>query len=143
MKRAQSADIELGPAPPVGDLAQRFPGSLDVVPTLVPVLPTGLSSGATPIDMPPIAPVSPVTSVAPDRFVLPHESSTPPTRTLGIPPVIPPSSTPPVITAVPEPSSIYLFVVTFFVSLYGLTRMMGSEDETETAASKEQESTLQ
>jgi hypothetical protein len=37
------------------------------------------------------------------------------------------------VSAVPEPKAVYLFLVTFILSLYGLTRMMPVQKKPETA----------
>ena len=97
-------------------------------------------SYALPPEFPPIAPNPPLVPVLPPGMTI----VTPPTPTPNIPPgttpppgsppLIPPPTTPPLnppdspppVTAVPEPDSIYLFLITFVLSLYGLTRMMPS-----------------
>lgn len=113
----QLSQLGLAPAPPIGELP---PATRQ---TLMPVLTTGAIPGTLPVDMPPIEPVSPIYPVPTGGFFLPPSAPKTPIQPPTVNPVIPPSNTPPTVTPVPEPSSVYLFVITFVVSLYGLTRL--------------------
>jgi hypothetical protein len=121
--------MQLAEAPPLGELStitpvdERFP----------PVLPPG--NVVPPIGSP-LFPVAPITGFAPVFPGVPSPpASKPPTTTppgVTPPPVIPPPivippPAPPVST-VPEPSAVYLFLVTFVLSLYALTRFVSSPE---------------
>ena len=125
--------LELADAPPQGELAQQFRSLPDDAPRLAPVLPGGET--VLPVAWPSaaIAPVITPAGPGPARPLAPIPPSsplTPPLPPAEIPPVLPLQNTPPVST-VPEPSSIYLFVVTFVLSLWALTRMMRDDEQTD------------
>ncbi len=132
--------MELAEIPALGELSAIPPISIDQFP---PVLPP---SSAPPPELPPIVPAPPVLPVLPIVPVLfppapPPTAPTPPIAPPvvippGAPPVIPPPNVPP-MTSVPEPKAVYLFLVTFVISLYGLTRMLPGSDKTETTHSGE------
>jgi hypothetical protein len=149
--------LALAEAPPLGELAQQFPVVPDSSPRLGAVLPSGTpmafgdqgspqsfsAPGANGPGSFVSASAGPGASMAgfpgsPSGGGPGTPSHTPPS---DIPPILPPS-TPPVVSPVPEPSSVYLFVVTFLLSLWALTRMIPNEtlpketaqDASETAA---------
>jgi hypothetical protein len=103
--------LELAQAPPVSEVA-------DAAPRLAPVLPN--SSEAIPLTeqaallAPP--PPGPIFTGGPP--MIRHQ---PPPPTFASPP---PTSQPPAILPVPEPSSVWLFVLTFCLSLWGMTRVL-------------------
>jgi hypothetical protein len=124
--------MELAERPPLGELAAIPPVNIE---RLQPVLPT---VSVIPPEMPPFYPVAPAVAVMPSIFTPgtpPSTPSTPPSTPStppstppvppGIPPAIPPVIPPgtPPISTVPEPNAVYLFLVTFVLSLYGLTRL--------------------
>ncbi len=128
--------MELAENPPLGELSAIPPINIQ---RLQPVLPP---IGVLPPELPPILPVSPVVPVMPASFPpgTPVTPATPP-GTPPAPPGIPPTITPgPPISTVPEPKAVYLFLVTFVLSLYGLTRMMPEREKGE-ARSKTAERT--
>lgn len=138
--------MELAETPPLGELSAISPVDIRRFP---PVLPP---SNAPPAELPPLVPVPPVTAVMPMIPILfppvTPPNGTPPGQTppsnsppsmsppISIPPVIPPSDTPPVST-VPEPKAVYLFLVTFVLSLYGLTRMITPTRENTAGSGRE------
>jgi hypothetical protein len=107
--------LELAQAPPVGEVA-------DPAPRLAPVLPN--SSEALPLTeqaalqaaLPATPPPGPIFAGGP-----PMVRHQPPPPTFASPP---PTSQPPAILPVPEPSSVWLFVLTFCLSLWGMTRVL-------------------
>ena len=124
------APMELAEAPPLGELSSippvNFRGTQPVMPS---------SGGVAPPEMPPIVPMVPITPVIPPVFVTPTPPTSPPTTPPTNPPVTPPiipPNTPPVST-VPEPKAVYLFLISFVLSLYGLTRMMPSRVQNDAA----------
>ena len=125
--------MELAEAPPLGELSALPPGDILKFP---PVLPPG---EAPPAELPPLVPTLPATPVMPIIPVLfppitapptppPPGTPTPNPPTTIPPPVIPPPNSPPIST-VPEPEAVYLFLVTFVLSLYALTRMMPAREK--------------
>jgi hypothetical protein len=130
--------MELAETPPAGELAGIIP--LDIQ-RLQAVLPPPVFV-TPPAEFPPVGTIIPVLST-PSLFppiVPPNSPSQPPISPPGGPPIIPvfPPNGPP-ISAVPEPSAVYLFLVTFVISLYGLTRMMPPQ-ESKSKLSKTEES---
>ena len=131
--------MELAETPALAELSSIPPGNIDRFP---PVLPP--SSALPPPEMEPLVPTSPAVPVMPIIPALfpPPSSTTPPAGTppgtIPLPPaisppggtIIPPADTQPVST-VPEPKAVYLFLITFVVSLYGLTRMMPAAEKAE------------
>jgi hypothetical protein len=123
--------MELAEAPPLGELSAIPPVNIE---RLQPVLPP---SNVIPPGLPPIFPVGPVVPVIPGGFPPGTPPSTP--GKPNPPPVIPPPGPPPVIippghppvSTVPEPDAVYLFLVTFVLSLYGLTRLMPEQEKHE------------
>jgi hypothetical protein len=120
--------MELAEAPPLGEYAAIPPGDVAKFP---PVLPP---SDVIPPELPPLVPVTPPISIPPlfPPIGTPSKSTpvTPPNTPPilpPIPPVIPPG--PPPVTPVPEPNAVYLFLVTFILSLYGLTRMVSPKED--------------
>jgi hypothetical protein len=132
--------MELAETPALGELSAnppldtgKFPpvlppGSVPPpeLPPLVPVLPAIPAMPIIPVLFPPVTPPSTPTGT-PTSNPPPPLVNPPPT--IVTPPVIPPVENPPVST-VPEPKAVYLFLVTFVLSLYGLTRMMPAPDKT-------------
>jgi hypothetical protein len=121
--------MELAEKPPLGELSAIPPVNTE---RLQPVLPpTSIVISETG----PLTPVGPVTPIVPPIFPpgSPPGTPTKPPSTPPVPPSIPPTippGTPPVST-VPEPNAIYLFLVTFVLSLYGLTRLMPEQEKRE------------
>lgn len=101
--------LELAEAPPLGQVAEAAP-------RLAPVLPN--SSEGIPIveqaPLPPALPPAPSFPFAPP--VVRHQP--PPTFSP------PPPNDPPPVLPVPEPSTICLFVLTFFLSMWAMTRVV-------------------
>lgn len=143
----------LMPTMPLGPQMQfaetRAPSELASLPPanterLAPVPPP--SSAMPPAELPPLAPALPAIPempilpvlfppVAPPTAIMPP-TTFPPGTTPLIPilpgqPIPPPDSLP--LSSVPEPKAVYLFLVTFILSLYGLTRMIPMHEKTETA----------
>ncbi len=129
-------------APPVGELSSLPPIDTGKYPPVMP------PSYAVPGDLGPDGPIMPVVTVG--LTPLPgFPTATPPGGgPTGAPPtLVPPPTTPvlppdnqPPVTSVPEPNALYLFVITFIVSLYGLTRMMR---DTEVKDSQEDHKTFE
>jgi len=128
--------MELAETPALGELSSIPPVDIDRFP---PVLPP--SSAPLPPEFPPLGPTPPPIipipvyppGVTPPSSIPP--AGTPPvpvppgvTPPPGIPPIVIPPENPPV-SAVPEPKAVYLFLVTFVVSLYGLTRMIPAQEK--------------
>jgi hypothetical protein len=104
--------LQLAQAPPLGE-------AVDGAPRLAPVLPNSFE--AIPLAeqaalSPPAPPLGPVFAAVP-----PVSPRQPPPTFSAPPPVYPP---PPPIMPVPEPSSVWLFVLTFCLSLWGMTRVV-------------------
>jgi hypothetical protein len=141
--------MELAEKPPLGELSAIVPvdvsrlqailpppsgaiptelGSLVPAGPAVPVMPAIFPAGGTP-NNPAALPGSPTT---PPGSSTPGSPSTPPgnpTTPPDVPPIIPPAGPP--VSTVPEPNAVYLFLVTFVLSLYGLTRMMPGHEKRE------------
>jgi hypothetical protein len=118
--------LDLAEAPPPGELAAVLPNTAE---RLAPVLPNGALATIPSDETPPppatyipIAPVFPAYSTPPGGVVPPPIRIPPPVSFPGIP------------LPVPEPSSIYLFLITFFVALWALTRMIPKRDEPDSTA---------
>jgi hypothetical protein len=128
--------MALAKKPPLGELSSIVPVNSS---RLQPVLPPG---GAIPPEMPPFFPVSTGGPVIPPIFPPGGTPGTPftPPGTPIIPGVVPPviPVTPPAVSTVPEPQAVYLFLITFVLSLYALTRMLPAQEKRE-AAEKEDE----
>jgi hypothetical protein len=145
--------MELAQNPPLGDLSLITP--IDI-PRLQPVLPSSPASAAPPPEMAPLVPGIPVIPITPGGlppvFAPPgtppsnppssppgspptNPPSNPPANPPVIPPLIPPDSPP--VSPVPEPKAVYLFLVTFVLSLYGLTRMVPSAEKKDASAGEE------
>ncbi len=136
--------MELAEVPALGELSAISPVDINRFP---PVLPPG---NVTPPELPPLVPVTPaipVIPIVPTLFppLSPPKTPpvTPPSNPPGNPPVVPPNppiipplGNPPVST-VPEPKAVYLFLVTFVISLYGLTRMMPPHGKSDGANGEE------
>jgi hypothetical protein len=120
--------MELAEAPPVDPLSNIIADDIRKFP---PVLPP--ANSAPPVELPPLAQVVPVMSQAPQiPAVFSPSTSSQLARdstalSTPMPPILPPNGSP--VTIVPEPRILYLFLVTFVVSLYGLTRLMADEDK--------------
>jgi len=125
--------FEFAENPPLSQYSALPPGLVDKFP---PVLPP--NNAPPPPELPPLVPVIPITTIVP---VLPPifpppvqpPSNSPPGNPPSGPPsgppfVVPPPGTPPPISSVPEPSAVYLFLITFVLSLYGLTRMIPANE---------------
>jgi len=133
--------MELAETPALGDLLSIPPVDIDRFP---PVLPP--SSAPLPPEFPPLGPTPPIIPIPiypPGGTPPPPVGVPPPSVPPGLPPppgtppvVIPPTDNPPV-SAVPEPKAIYLFLVTFVVSLYGLTRMIPGQEKASGASGEE------
>jgi hypothetical protein len=142
--------MELAQNPPLGDLSLITP--IDI-PRLQPVLPSPPASASPPPEIAPLVPATPVIPITPGGlppvFTPPgNPPSSPPSSPPGAPPPInppgsPPSNPPlippdnPPVSAVPEPKAVYLFLVTFVLSLYGLTRMLPSPEKKDGAVGDE------
>jgi hypothetical protein len=128
--------MELAEKPPLGELSAIPPVNIQRFQPVLP--PTSIVISETG----PLIPVGPIVPIVPPIFPPgspPGTPGTPPSNPPvppSIPPTIPPGSPP--ISAVPEPNAVYLFLVTFVVSLYGLTRFM-PEPEKRKAPSKDKE----
>ncbi len=128
--------MELAEKPPLGELSAIPPVNIERFQPVLP--PTSIVISETG----PLIPVGPSVPIVPPAFPPGSPPGTPPTKPPstppvppGIPPIIIPPGSPP-ISAVPEPSAVYLFLVTFVLSLYGLTRFM-PEPEKREASGKE------
>jgi len=110
----KKGDVQIAPAPPLGELAQNFPALPFEMPTLAPYLPP-LVQNVTPAPI--SVPMMPIGGggYAPPVGVVPNSPGTQPA---GVPPPTP-------IAEVPEPASLYLFGAALGVSLWLLTRMIG------------------
>ncbi len=132
--------MQLVETPVLGELSSITPVDIERFP---PVLPP--SSASPPPELPPLGPTPSITPIIPVMPIYPPGGTppgggppvtTPPTSTppgvtpppISPPIVIPPPGNPPV-SAVPEPKAIYLFLVTFVISLYGLTRMVPGQEK--------------
>jgi hypothetical protein len=113
--------LALAAAPPLGELP-------DTAERLAPVLPNG-ALATIPAEQTP--PPSETFVPVPPSFPV----SVPPLGAVLPPPIgfRPPVTTPFIPVPIPEPSSIYLFVITFVFSLWGLTRMIPKKDEAESS----------
>ena len=110
-------DVQLAPAPPLGELAQDFPLLPFELPILAPYLPP-LAQNVTPTPI--AAPMIPIGGGG--GGYVPSTGNTP--TTPGSPPIV--IAAPPApIAEVPEPSSLYLFGAAVAVSLWFITRMIG------------------
>jgi len=124
--------MELAQNPPLGELSiitpvdtERFPPVLppsNLVPPGSPLLPAPPITGFIPVF--PAGPTPPTTK--------PPTNPTPPTVPPSPPIVIPPPTQP--VSSVPEPNAVYLFLVTFVLSLYALTRIVSAEEKSELSA---------
>lgn len=133
--------MQLAETPALGELSSTPPVDIERFP---PVLPP--ASAPPPPELPPLVPVQPVTPVmpivpmlfppiAPPPSTTPTPPATPPIQPPGPPSLIPPTDTP--VSTVPEPKAVYLFLITFVMSLYGLTRMMPQAEKAEAAGADE------
>jgi hypothetical protein len=119
--------MELAEKPPLGELSAITPEDIARFPAFLPpssALPTGMSPILPAVAFTPvIPPFAPSGGTPPGRTPTPPKTppANPPLPPPPVPPVIIPP-TPPVST-VPEPNAVYLFVLTFVMSLYGLSRM--------------------
>jgi hypothetical protein len=130
--------MELAEKPPLGELSAITPVDISRLQEISPPV-----TGAIPPEVGPILPVGPVVGGMPSIFTPPGTPVTPisppgtPTTPPGIPPAIPPGTPPiipppgPPISTVPEPRAVYLFLVTFVLSLYALIRLMPGREERE------------
>ncbi len=135
-----NAPMDLAETPPYSPLSSVPPIVIEQFPPVVaPVV-----SVTPPPELPPITPILPVVPIAPIVPVI-FPPATPP----GTPPVTPPTTpvtpTPPVIpppgppiSSVPEPKAVYLFLVTFVISLYGLSRMVPESEKPQAARPSEE-----
>jgi hypothetical protein len=143
--------MELAETPPLGDLSSRPPVNIRRAQAVLPP-----NNGALPLDIPPLAPVIAVAPSMPSVFVTPAVPISPQNNPPGTPPttlpsqpmtpaVNPPGTSPiiqpndPPVSAVPEPKVVYLFLISFVVSLYGLTRMVPSREPKDAARLEEVE----
>jgi hypothetical protein len=138
--------MELAETPPLGELSTIAPVDAGRFPPVVP--PSGISvpAGLPPLGpVTPLIPVTPIMPVGPPIFGPPGPPAAPPSNpptsptppvVRPIPPVIPPENPP--LTPVPEPKAVYLFLVTFVLSLYGLTRMVPGQEKTERTTIEEE-----
>ena len=135
--------MQLAETPPFGEYSSIPPGDISRFP---PVLPS--SSAPPPAELPPLTPATPAVPTMPVVPVLFPPISAPPTTTTSIPPgptpILPPG-TPAIPTtentptsAVPEPKAVYLFLITFVISLYGLSRMMPGQESPEHPSTKQE-----
>ena len=128
--------MQLAENPALGELSAVRPINED---RFQPVLPPP-SNVATPPGLQPLTPappIVPIVPVIPPIFSPPGTPTPPGTPVTPNPPVIPPDNPP--VTPVPEPSAIYLFLVTFILSLYGLSRMMPPAEKEETGKAEHQQ----
>jgi hypothetical protein len=111
--------LELAQAPPVSEVADPAPRLAPVLPNSSETLPL-TEQAALPAPAPP--PPGPIFAGGPPmvRHQLPPQQQQPP-PTFTSPPT---TSQPPAILPVPEPSSLWLFVLTFCLSLWGMTRVL-------------------
>jgi hypothetical protein len=137
--------MELAETPPLAQLPGMPAVNFDKFP---PVLPPG---DVPPPELPPLVPVNPITPIVPGLPLIfppvgtpvgtpvgPPRTPTPPTAPPLIPPgppIIPPPNPP--VSTVPEPKAVYLFLVTFILSLYGLTRMIPAQVKADAENSEE------
>jgi hypothetical protein len=121
--------MQLAEAPPLGELSTISP----IDEHFPPVLPPGnsLPPGS------PLYPLPPITGYVP---IFPGGPPPPPSKPPGVtpppvnpPPIVIPPPTPPVSTG-PEPNAVYLFLVTFVLSLYALTRLVSSPEKSDLSA---------
>lgn len=103
--------LELAQAPPLGAVIETAPRLAPVLPNAVEAIPL-LEQSALPKPPDP-GPMFPV---------VPRPMPNPPPTTLTAPPPLNPP--PPPILPVPEPASIWLFVLTFCISLWAMTRVL-------------------
>jgi hypothetical protein len=146
--------MELAQAPPLGDLSSMTPVNMARTQAVLPA-----SNGSLPLDIPPLAPAIALAPSIPSVFLTPAGQASPPNNAPGsapttfpnqpvapsvtapmIPPIIRPNDPP--VSPVPEPSAIYLFLISFVLSLYGLTRMVPSQEPKDTAGLEEVEPPL-
>jgi hypothetical protein len=134
--------MDLAESPVLGELSAIPPVDIDKFP---PVLPSGDTPPPELQPLAPVIPIGPVVPVLPPLFPTgvptitpgppgyspPGTTSTVPTAPI----VIPPDNNPPIST-VPEPKAVYLFLITFVLSLYGLTRLVPVAEKTDTARSQ-------
>jgi hypothetical protein len=131
--------MDLAETPVPGELAASVPADVDKFSPVLP--PPGVAPQS---ELPPITPTPPITPVIPIVAILNPPGSLPP----NIPPIFPPPAVPPnppilpppdnpPVSSVPEPKAIYLFLVTFVMSLYGLTRMVPPLEKTDAGKSDE------
>jgi hypothetical protein len=121
--------MELAEKPPLGELSAIAPVNIQRFQPVLP--PTSIAIS----EIGPLFPVGPVVPTTPPLFPPGSPPSTPttPPGTPSIPPSIPPTIPPgtPPISSVPEPKAAYLFLVTFVLSLYALTRFMPEPEKRE------------
>ena len=135
-KLLASGEVSLPPAPTLAELPETLglafdlPGVAPYVPPAPPI------PGNTAENWPPvyvIPPPSPITPGLPFMAVPPNTPGSPNTPLIPstpatpIPPGIPPP--PPITAEVPEPSSLYLFLVAFALSLWVLTRLLRDDSQ--------------
>jgi hypothetical protein len=106
--------LELAQAPPLGEVAETAPRLAPVLPNSSEAIPL-TEQAALPPALLPAAPPDPMFPVV--QPVLRRQ--TPPTFTPS-----PPINQPPPILPVPEPSTVWLFVLTFCLSLWAMTRAL-------------------
>jgi hypothetical protein len=129
--------MELAEKPPLGELSAIVPVDISRLQAILPP-----PSGAVPPELGPLVPAGPAVPVMPAIFTPGGTPSSPvgppgtptappgsPTTPPGLPPTIPPEGPP--VSTVPEPNGVYLFLITFVLSLYGLTRMMPGQEKRE------------
>jgi len=125
--------VSLAPAPPLGDLEQTAPELEFDLPRLPPFV---SPAAAMPGNM--VETWLPINSIPlPTRPLFPgYTIAARPYAPLSIPTL---DYSPPVITAeVPEPASIYLFLVTFAVSLWLITRWMREDVALERSSTEDE-----
>ena len=103
--------LELAQAPPLGTVIETAPRLAPVLPNAVEAIPLLAQSA-----LPPLAVPDPMFPVIPRP--IPHQ----PPPTLSTPSLLKPP--PPPILPVPEPATVWLFILTFCVSLWAMTRAL-------------------
>ncbi len=124
-------EIQLAAAPPTGELAQEFPVLPFEMPRLAPYVPApSQPASAALMEWPIVENYLPTVATGGEYLSAPGAIAL---STLGAPGFPGPLSftARPLISEAPEPASLYLFGVTFFVSLWFLTRMMRDNDRSE------------
>jgi hypothetical protein len=104
--------LELAQAPPIGEIAEAAPRLAPVLPNWSEAMPLMQMAALSSVPPPPVPTIPVIPPVI--RYQPPLTFSAPPPTYRPPPPVLP----------VPEPSSLWLFVLTFCLSLWGMTRAL-------------------